>query len=212
MMTDTQSQNNDLDYDAMMKQLQETALACRKCISSVDECILFKNGDVNQMVNEQLIQKLTTLEDDLKLEKARCELAEAEKEKLTKDLDDCQKQLQEAQEFIISLTSARRPATTIEQERIDLLEKQLQIFRDDFESERREHTCDIAKISNLEQTVNLLRRQLQQQQPSAALGQMRDVRQPIEYLRENSGGGRTQAVTGHCLPSTMRSDLAEENP
>lgn len=49
MTTDNQSQGDDLDYDTMMKQLQETALACRKCISSVDECILLKNGDVNQM-------------------------------------------------------------------------------------------------------------------------------------------------------------------
>lgn len=85
---------------------------------------------------------------------------ETEKEKLSKDLDDCRKQLQGAQELIASLTSARQPATTIEQERIDILEEQLQIFRDDFESERREHACDITKISDLEQTVNLLRRQV----------------------------------------------------
>jgi len=79
------------------------------------------------------------------------------------EVSELRKKYQETEEVIFSLTR-QREQTSSDPERISMLETQLQIYQEDFESERRDRKMEHDRMVEMEQQVGILMRQVQTSQ------------------------------------------------
>lgn len=87
----------------------------------------------------------------------------AENQRLRMEVSELRKKYQETEEVIFSLTR-QREQTSSDPERISMLETQLQIYQEDFESERRDRKMEHDRMVEMEQQVGILMRQVQTSQ------------------------------------------------